>query len=176
MPSVWGICFATEAFKRLKFDVMEDKDLLENASDDRVREEFNAYVRSLRLFLDDLRWEKKRQEFFNDNLNRPDGPTRYGFSIILDERTIDKLAAITFPDNLDKDREVLKDISIKLVDRHWRYPEKAEDEFGLGSRRRIYTGIDICPVLDLPLVCAKIYEHTGLDEMFPLDRYRNTRC
>ncbi|KAM0490169.1 hypothetical protein ACHAP8_011847 [Fusarium lateritium] len=49
--------FAREAYKRLELKVLEDRELLEHASDDRVREEFNAYVRTLRLFPADLRWE-----------------------------------------------------------------------------------------------------------------------
>jgi len=44
--------WARETFNRLKFEVIEDKESLENASDDRVREDFNAHVRSLRLFGD----------------------------------------------------------------------------------------------------------------------------
>ncbi|KAF4332667.1 hypothetical protein FBEOM_13527 [Fusarium beomiforme] len=167
--------FATEAFKRLKFDVIEDKELLENASDDRVREEFNAYVRSLRLFPDDLRWENQRQKLFKDNLNRPDGPTRYNICIVLDEETVDTLAAISFPDNLKDDLKILQDISIKVIDRNWRYPQIAEDKYGSGSSRHVYKGKDTCPILDLPLICAEIYGHAGLEEMFPLDRYRYMR-
>jgi hypothetical protein len=167
--------FATEAFQRLRFDVIEDKELLESASDDRVREEFNAYVRSLRLFPDDLRWEKERQKLYKDNLNRPDGPTRYNICIVLDEGAIDRLASISFPDNLKDDTTVLRDIYLKVIDRNWRYPQMAKDKFGSGSSGHVYKGIDNCPVLDLPLICAEMHGHTGLEEMFPLDRYRYMR-
>lgn len=167
-----SMAFAMEAFKRLKLDLIKDKDLLGNASDDRVREEFNAHVRSLRLFPVDSLWEKECP----DNLNRPRGPRRYDFCIVLDEETIDCLAGITFPEDLGKDKQALKVISIKLVDRTWAYPKNARDESGLGSQlTRIYSRTDMCPVLDLPLVCAKIHEHAGLEEMFPLDHYRDTR-
>ncbi|KIL85917.1 hypothetical protein FAVG1_10886 [Fusarium avenaceum] len=165
---------ATEAFESLKFDVIEDEDL-ENASDDRVREHFNAHVCSLRLFSADHRLENQTRHWYKDNLNRPQGPKRYTICIIMDEETIDSLAAINFPETLNKDKEVLKDISIKVVDRNWIYPEYARDECGLGSQLTgIYSGTDMCPLLDLPLVCATIYEHAGLEEMFPLERYRDT--
>jgi hypothetical protein len=161
-----------ETFKRLKFDLIKDKDLLENATDDRVREEFNAHVRSLRLFPADSPWGKDRQ----DNLNRPLGPRRYDFCIVLDEETIDCLAGITSPESLSKDKEILNAISIKVVDREWRYPENARDEGGLGSQlTRVYSGTDVCPIFDLPLICAKIYEYAGLEEMFPLAVFRAER-
>ncbi|GKU22333.1 unnamed protein product [Fusarium langsethiae] len=163
--------FATEAFKRLEIKVIKDKDLLENASDDRVREEFNAYVRFLRLFPADMNWERQSQRVFKDNLNRPRGPKRYDFCVVLDEQTIDSLASIAFPENLDEDSKTLKHISVKLVDRKWRYPEEAGDSI----RGRHYTGTDICPLLDLPLICAKIHDYADLEEMFPLDRYRDMR-
>lgn len=167
-----SMAFAMEAFKRLKLDLIKHKDLLGNASDDRVREEFNAHVRSLRLFPADSLWDEE----CSHNLNRPRGPRRYDFCIVLDEEKFDCLAGITFPENINKDTDVLKGISIKLVDRRWTYPEKARDEGGLGSQlKRIYSGTDMCPITDLPLVCARIYEHAGLEEMFPLDCYRDTR-
>ncbi|KAG5657630.1 hypothetical protein KAF25_007663 [Fusarium avenaceum] len=125
------------------FDVIEDGDL-ENASDDRVREHFNTHVRSLRLFSADHRLENQTRHWYKDNLNRPQGPKRYTICIILDKETIDSLAAIKFPETLNKDKEVLKDISIKVVDRNWRYPEYARDECGLGSQlTSIYAGTDM---------------------------------
>ncbi|RGP66610.1 hypothetical protein FLONG3_8806 [Fusarium longipes] len=166
-----SVAFATEAFKRLEIKVIKDKDLLENASDDRVREEFNAYVRSLGLFPADLEWERKSQRSFKDNLNRPRGPRRYDFCVILDEQTIDSLANIVFPEDLDEDFKTLKHISVKLVDRKWRYPKEAE---GLIQGRH-YTGTDNCPLLDLPLICARVHDFVDLDDMFPLDLYRLTR-
>ncbi|KAJ4122958.1 hypothetical protein NW768_009949 [Fusarium equiseti] len=163
--------FSNEAFKRLRLDVIENQDLLENASDDRVREEFNAHIRALRLFPGDLEQRDWGLPVPND-LNRPDGPRRYGFCIVMDEQTMDKLAALIFPEDLKMDQEVLKDISIKVIDRSWTYPEEDDNEYGLGPGRRVYEGKDLCPILDLPLICAKWYEHAGLYEMWPLDEYR----
>lgn len=161
--------FSKEAFKRLRLDVIENQELLRNACDDRVREEFNSHVRALGLFPQSA---KRRKRFSSDCLNRPDGPQRYGFCIVLDDQIIKTLAALVFPEDLKKDEELLKDISLKVIDRRWRYPEEDDNEYGLGPGRRVYEGKDFCPILDLPLICAKWYEHAGLDEMWPLDEYR----
>ncbi|CAF3452196.1 hypothetical protein FGSG_07795 [Fusarium graminearum PH-1] len=166
--------FAREAVKRLELKVLEDKDLLENASDDRVREEFNAYVRTLRLFPADLRWEKDAQRWHKDNLNRPSAPLRYGYCILLDEETIGTLAGINFPDDLNIDKRLLKDISVKLVDRGWRYPEEADNRYGHDPAvAEVYRGTDMCPLIDLPLICADYHNWQHLDDMFPLRKYES---
>ncbi|PCD36263.1 hypothetical protein FGRA07_08147 [Fusarium graminearum] len=166
--------FAREAVKRLELKVLEDKDLLENASDDRVREEFNAYVRTLRLFPADLRWEKDAQRWHKDNLNRPSAPLRYGYCILLDEETIGTLAGINFPDDLNSDKRLLKDISVKLVDRGWRYPEEADNRYGHDPAvAEVYRGTDMCPLIDLPLICADYHNWQHLDDMFPLRKYES---
>ena len=161
--------FSKEAFKRLRLDVIENQELLRNASDDRVREEFNSHVRALGLFPQNA---KRRRRFSSDCLNRPDGPQRFGFCIVLDDQIIKTLAALISPEALEMDREVLEDISLRVIDRRWTCPEEDDNEYGLGPGRRVYEGKDFCPILDLPLICAKWYEHAGLDEMWPLDEYR----
>ncbi|KAF4947527.1 hypothetical protein FSARC_13945 [Fusarium sarcochroum] len=162
--------FAREAFNRLSFDVIENRELLENASDDRVREEFNAHVRSLRLYPADLRFDKLRAKRLNDGLNRPSGPRRFDVCIVLDEAAVEELAALRFLDNLEGDGNTLRDISVKMVERDWSYPEEADSEqsYGFGQQKKYYTGVDMCPIYDLPFVCGKLYEHAGLGEMFPL--------
>ncbi|KAI6765969.1 hypothetical protein HG530_007039 [Fusarium avenaceum] len=140
--------FATEAFKGLKFDVIEDEDL-ENASDDRVREHFNAHVRSLRLFSADHRLENQTRHWYKDNLNRPQGPKRYTICIILDEETMDSLAAIKFPQTLNKDKEVLKDISIKVVLISLEFGRLKIDELQrLGNHVILVVAYPDIPVLD----------------------------
>jgi len=161
--------FSKESFKRLRLDVIESQEILKDASDDRVREEFNSHVRGLGLF---PQTPKRRRRFSSDCLNRPVGPQRYGFCIVLDEQIIKKLAKLVFPEDLNMDKEFLNDISVKMIDRSWTYPEEDDDEYNLGPGTRVYKGRDLCPVLDLPLICAKWYEHAGLDEMWPLDENR----
>ncbi|QPC73151.1 hypothetical protein HYE68_003903 [Fusarium pseudograminearum] len=168
--------FAREAFKRLEFKVLADKDLLEDASDDRVREEFNAYVRTLRLFDPDSGWEEDDRRWYKDNLNRPHGPLRYGFCIALDEEMIGTLAAISFPDDVNSDAELLKDISIKLVERRWRYAKEAHNQYGLvPTMENVYRGKDMCPLLDLPLICADYHYYQNFEEMFPLRNFLDYR-
>ncbi|KAJ4122957.1 hypothetical protein NW768_009948 [Fusarium equiseti] len=164
--------WAQETFNRLKFEVIEDKDSLENASDDRIREEFNAHVRSLRLF-GDLKDEIRRAEVFGYNLNRPMASRRYEICIALDERAIEQLAMLTFTEDVDENAKVLRSVSVKLIDRYWHYPEEADLEWirGSGPSRRCYDGRDMCPVYDIPLICAMYYDHCGLDELFPLSTY-----
>ncbi|KAJ4246014.1 hypothetical protein NW762_013758 [Fusarium torreyae] len=167
--------YARETFSRLRFDVIENRELLENASNDRVREEFNAHVRSLRLFPVDLRFEKLRAKHLQDDLNRPSGPRRFDVCIVLNQTAIEELAGMVFPDDLKEDGKALRNISVKMVDRHWNYPEKADSvqSYGFGEQKRYYTGVDLCPVYDLPLICGSLHEHAGLDEMFPLFKYRD---
>ncbi|KAG8666649.1 hypothetical protein FPOAC2_11765 [Fusarium poae] len=167
--------FAHEVFKRFELKVLEDRDLLEHASDDRVREEFNAYVRALRLFPADSHWEEEDRKWYKDNLNRPPGPLRYGFCIVLDEETIENLATITFPNDLDNDKEHFKGNSIKLVERCWRYPKEAHNKYGQDPAvAEVYGGTDICPLLDLPLVYADFHYYQDFDDMFPLRKYSDT--
>ncbi|KAI1057228.1 hypothetical protein LB507_002320 [Fusarium sp. FIESC RH6] len=167
--------WSRETFNRLKFDVIEEKDLLEDASDDRVREEFNAHVRSLRLY-GDLKDEIRRARVMQDTLNRPYGPRRFDFCIALDEKAIDELALLTFPENAQDNAPVLRSVSVKLIDRFWHYPEEADLEWvrGSGPDRRCYDGRDMCPVYDVALICGRYYDHCGLDEMFPLSQYHKT--
>jgi hypothetical protein len=166
--------WSRETFNRLRFDVIEDKDLLEDASDDRVREEFNAHVRSLRLY-GNLKDEIRRARImgYEYDLNRPYGPRRYDICIALDEKAIEQLAMITFSDNVDENARVLRNISVKLIDRNWYYPAEADLEWvhGSGPNERCYDGRDMCPVYDIPLICAMYYDHCGLDELFPLSTY-----
>ncbi|RBR11060.1 uncharacterized protein FIESC28_09205 [Fusarium coffeatum] len=165
--------YAQETFKRLRFDVIDDKDLLENASDDRIREEFNAHVRSLRLFREDLEDEIRRAEMLEHNLNRPIGPRRYDFCIAMGERTIEELALLVFSDKEEENASVLRAVSVKVIERCWYYPEEADHElvYGRGPNKRYYDGKATCPVYDLPWICGQLYDYCGLHEMFPLSQY-----
>ncbi|KAJ4005804.1 hypothetical protein NW752_011133 [Fusarium irregulare] len=138
--------YAQETFKRLRFDVIEDKETLENASDDRIREEFNAHVRSLRLFREDLEDEIRRAEMLEHNLNRPIGPRRYDFCIAMDERTIEELALLVFSDNEEENASVLRDVSVKVIERCWYYPEEADHELHEGALTGVF---EICEAFEM---------------------------
>ncbi|KAF5671746.1 hypothetical protein FHETE_3959 [Fusarium heterosporum] len=142
--------FAAEAYKRFKLDVIQDKEALGDASDDRIRNEFDSLTRALGL------WD--------DAEHCPDGPVRpgrYVVCLVLDEAQILKLASLSFPEDPNNDYDALQDIGVKVVDRLWRRPAN-----GRGS----YPGFDICPVNSL----AQLYHHTSagdpgaIMDMYPL--------
>ncbi|KAJ4254973.1 hypothetical protein NW762_009775 [Fusarium torreyae] len=126
--------YCEEAAKRFKFDVIEDKESLENASEDRVREEFCAQLRGLGLLEDDLMF-------------RGSGPSRFVACILLDEDRIDILSKISFSLDVEEDEFDLQDISVRMIDPKWDYP--AEPYPGTTDGGEPYRGADDCPVLDL---------------------------
>ncbi|KAL2675127.1 hypothetical protein Neosp_011307 [[Neocosmospora] mangrovei] len=147
--------FGQEAFKRFKLDLFENKELLEDASDDRVREEFNAYVRSLHLWEDDYDPDAHRARYYHDNLNRPPGNSRLKFCIVLDEAKINELAALKFPINPKEDDRALRKTSVKIICRSWNYPDEpnCEKVYFDGSSRKFFSGIDQLPLNRLIEVC-----------------------
>ncbi|KAJ3471270.1 hypothetical protein MRS44_001369 [Fusarium solani] len=164
--------FGQEAFKRFKLDLFENKELLEDASDDRVREEFNAYVRSLHLWDDDYDPDANRARYYHDNLNRPPGNSRLNFCIVLDEAKINELAAFKFPINPKEDDRALRKVSVKIICRNWSYPDEPNCETGYfdGSSRKFFSGIDQLPLNRL----IEVYErssHWHVDEMFPMFKF-----
>lgn len=165
--------YGEEASKRFKLCVIQDKDALEDASDDRVREEFNAHVRSLDL----VRYEPE-QERDGDGLNRRFAPFALALCIVLDEAKIEELSALSFPDDPDdpeKDREALAEVTVKVVDRLWRYPNEPYLKYGYTPfNLRFPTGIDQCPIYDLPLIYRELGWHMVISEMFPLSEYVDT--
>lgn len=162
--------YGEEASKRFKLSVIQDKDALEDASDDRVREEFNAHVRSL-----DLVAYEPEQERDRDGLNRRFAPFSLSLCIVLDEVKIEELSALSFPDDLEKDRETLAEVTVKVVDRLWRYPNEPDLKGGYTPLNlRFPTGIDQCPIYDLPLIYRELGWHMVISEMFPLSEYVDT--
>ncbi|KAI8719281.1 hypothetical protein NCS52_00708600 [Fusarium sp. LHS14.1] len=164
--------FGREAFKRFKLDLFEDKELLEDASDDRVREEFNAYVRSLHLWEDDYDPDAHRARYYHDNLNRPPGNSRLKFCIVLDEAKISELAAFKFPINPREDDRALRKTSVKIICRSWSYPDEPNCEkcYFDGSSRNFFSGIDQLPLNRLIEVYGRM-SHWHVDEMFPMFRF-----
>lgn len=163
--------YGEEAFGRFRLGVIQDKRALGDASDDRIREEYNAYIRTLNMHIDD--WEEGQSRRYQDGLNRPYAPHGLDPCIVFDEATIEQLSTLTFPDDLEKDRDALADVTVKMVDRCWRYPQKASDEAAYGPRggRTYYAGVDYCPVYDLPYIRHRMEGHGGMPEMFPLKTY-----
>ncbi|KAM0348394.1 hypothetical protein ACHAPU_004364 [Fusarium lateritium] len=151
LRSISSSPYCEEAAKRFKLDVVEDKEALGGASEDRVREEFCAQLRGLGMLEDDLMF-------------RGIGSSRFTACILFDENTIKKLSAISFSINLEKDELQVEDMSLKLIDPKWDYPaepypEAIEDGVP-------YRGADDCPVSGI----AELYRRMQGDlmEEYPL--------
>ncbi|KAI7085961.1 hypothetical protein KC356_g5427 [Hortaea werneckii] len=106
--------YADELYRRLKFDVIEDKETLENASNDRVRECFRAHIRGLEL------WGEEEEGAEND---WPPPPRNYA-CLVLDGSKMDML--LNIPDHVDRvdDGHMLDDCRLKAIDIFWRRPEE----------------------------------------------------
>ncbi|KAF5673194.1 hypothetical protein FHETE_3487 [Fusarium heterosporum] len=151
LRSISSSPYGEEAAKRFKLDVVEDKEALEGASEDRVREEFCAQLRGLGMLEDDLMF-------------RGIGSSRFTACILFDENTIEKLSNISFSIHLEKDELQIEDMSIRLIDPKWDYPaepypEAIEDGVP-------YRGADDCPVSGI----AELYRRMQGDlmEEYPL--------
>lgn len=140
-----------EAYKRFKLDLVQDKEALEGASDDRIREEFNALLRGHGL------WPADSSD------SGPLMPARQFVCLVLDEATILHLESLPFSEKMEDDYKALRDVKIKIIDRAWRHPR---------SGRSSYPGVDYCPVHGL----VGVYYLTGdgdpdsMKDMYPMSR------
>lgn len=143
---------AAEAYKRFRLDLVQDRAALDGASDDRIREEFNALLRGHGL------WPAGCSQ------RGPLRPARRFVCFVFDEPTILELARLSFPRKVKDDYEALENFTIKIIDRAWQRPEN-----GRGS----YPGVDDCPVQGL----VGVYYLTGngdsnsMKDMYPMSRY-----
>ncbi|KAF9768272.1 hypothetical protein IL306_014458 [Fusarium sp. DS 682] len=127
--------YSEEATKRFKLEVIEDKEALENASEDRVREEFRAHLRSLGMLEDDIMF-------------RGIGTSRCSACILLDEQTIRKLANISFCLDIERDEHRLERVFVRMIDPKWDYPEVPYPD-AVDDDDVPYRGGDDCPVTAL---------------------------
>ncbi|OJJ85527.1 uncharacterized protein ASPGLDRAFT_24548 [Aspergillus glaucus CBS 516.65] len=118
--------YGDEAFHRFKLDVIEDQDALNGASDDRIREEFRALIRSFNLCDDEERFVP---------------PARNVACLVLDEATISMLVNLSFPEDPMDDHKAFSEVTIKVVDIWWQrssaHPESS------------YRGVGDCPIVSL---------------------------
>lgn len=106
--------YAHEVFRRLKFDVVMDREALEGASIDRVRECFRALVRSLELC---------------DDENECPPPARNMVCLVLDAAKFEMLSNIEFYDDRLQEARALKECKLKAVSIHWKRPRLTRDSY-----------------------------------------------
>ncbi|KAJ4190478.1 hypothetical protein NW767_011304 [Fusarium falciforme] len=117
-----------EAIKRFKLDLIQDSEALQDASDDRIREEFNAMFKGHGL------WPA------GCGSSGPLMPARRFVCLVFDGATILELASISLPEDPKDDYEAFEQVTIKIIDRAWKRP---------GSGRGSYPGVDECPLYGL---------------------------
>ncbi|KAI7199977.1 hypothetical protein KC316_g2915 [Hortaea werneckii] len=111
--------YADELYRRLKFDVIEDQEELENASDDRLRECFRAHIRGLELWGEEEEGAEK---------GWPPPPRNYA-CLVLDGSKMDMLLDI--PDHVDpvEDGHMLDECRLKAIDIFWQRPEETVSSY-----------------------------------------------
>jgi hypothetical protein len=110
--------YQQEVLRRFKLDVVED-DLLENASDDRVREEFRAWMRGL-----DFTPRDKEEEYAGGLLSTVHNPSE-NICLVLDEARIIMLAELAFDEPKD-DLERFEGLTVRAIDGTWRRPAEVK--------------------------------------------------
>ncbi|KAG9704668.1 hypothetical protein KCU69_g4999, partial [Aureobasidium melanogenum] len=142
------VAYAAEAWKRFKLDIIEDQEALDGASDDRVRAEFRALVRSKEL---------------SDDGDQFLPPARNQVCLVLDAAAITMLAQLKFPEELRYDRAVFKDKKVKAIDIQWNRPQSSTSSYrgtgqlSINALARFYHLITLGP----DLAC--------MEDMHPLD-------
>jgi hypothetical protein len=107
--------YKDEVIKRFKLDIVEDESL-ENASDDRIREEFRAWMRGLDFTARNEHEASMRRAFVSTTSNPSEN-----ICLALDEASITKLADLTFPAP-GEDMESVEDVTVRAIDCTWRRP------------------------------------------------------
>jgi hypothetical protein len=102
--------YADEIYRRMRFDLLEDRDALEGASFDRVRQCYLAYLRELDLWDDTGRY-------------RPE-PQRYHVCLVLDASNIEMLVNLPF-----RDVKASGTCKLSAGDVSWRRPETTNDPY-----------------------------------------------
>jgi len=108
-----------EVLKRFKLDIVEDESL-ENASDDRVREEFRAWMKGLGF----TPREEEQDEVSVALLSTVHNPSE-NICLALDEASITMLADITFGEPKD-DLQRFEGLTVRAIDGTWRRPAEAK--------------------------------------------------
>ncbi|KAM0231007.1 hypothetical protein ACHAPO_008836 [Fusarium lateritium] len=140
------LLYSEEASKRFKLDVIQNREALENASEDRVREEFRAQLRGLGMLGGDIMF-------------RGIGSGRSSACILFDEDTIRELSKLSFSLDAEEDDLQFGDVYTRMIDPKWDYPKQPYPNTIEGGVP--YRGADDCPVTCL----AELYRRMDGDLM-----------
>jgi hypothetical protein len=111
--------YRQEVLKRFKLDIVEDESL-EGASDDRVREEFRAWMTGLGF----TAREEEEDEMSVAFLSTVHNPSE-NICLVLDEARIIMLADLTFDDPKD-DLDRFEGMTVRAIDGTWRRPAEVK--------------------------------------------------
>ncbi|ESU12401.1 hypothetical protein FGSG_12905 [Fusarium graminearum PH-1] len=126
-----------EVSKRFKLDAIQNREALEDASEDRVREEFRAQLRGLGMREGDI-------------MSRVTGSNHSSACILLDGCAISQLSCISLPLN-EEENEIDNGVYVTMIDPKWDYPIQPYPNTVKGCAT--YLGEDECPAEYL----AKLY-------------------
>jgi hypothetical protein len=107
--------YRQEVLRRFKLDVVEDESL-ENASDDRVREEFRAWMKGLDFTPRDGEEDDEPRALLSTVYNPSEN-----ICLVLDEARITMLADLAFDEPKD-DLERFEGLTVRAIDGTWRRP------------------------------------------------------
>jgi hypothetical protein len=111
--------YRQELLKRFKLDIVEDESL-DNASDDRVREEFRAWMKGMGF----TAREEEKDEVSVALLSTVHNPSE-NICLAFDEASITMLADITFGEPND-DLERFEGMAVRAIDGTWRRPAEVK--------------------------------------------------
>jgi hypothetical protein len=111
--------YRQEVLKRFKLDIVEDESL-ENASDDRVRQEFRAWMKGLGF----TPREEEEDEVSVALLSTVHNPSE-NICLVLDEASIIMLAGITFGEPKN-DLQRFEGMTVRAIDGTWRRPAEVK--------------------------------------------------
>ncbi|KAF4153146.1 hypothetical protein CNMCM6936_000976 [Aspergillus lentulus] len=137
-----------EACHRFKLSVVEDDETLSGASDDRVREEFRAQLRTLQQ-LNENDWIR--------------APARNYACLVLDKPTVSMLADLSFPEDIRQDWELFHPKTIKVVDAWWKRP---------ATNVSSYRGVGHCPITSLArfyMLVTSAANSGAMEDLCPLE-------
>ena len=133
--------YRDEMLKRFKLDVVVDESL-EGASDDRVREEFRAWMQGL-----DFTMREDEREMYESTMLLSTLPIpNENICLVLDEAKITMLASIVFGEP-EYDLERLEGMTVRAIDGTWKRP--MEEQF-----KETYRGVGDLSITGL----ATLYE------------------